>query len=66
MVEEGINGERREVGGREKKSNNGEGRGKRRGREGKGGRRGRGGVERWHQPQPAVALFHSKCYCYGT
>jgi len=42
MVEGGINGERREVGGREKKGNNGEGRGERRGREGKGGRRGRG------------------------
>ena len=33
--EGGINGERREVRGREKKGNNGEGRGKRRGREGK-------------------------------
>ena len=51
MEEGAINEERREVGGREKKSNNGgewrvkseEGRGERRGREGKVGREGEGG-----------------------
>ena len=49
MEEGAINEERREVGGREKKSNNGgEWRGERRGREGKvGERRGRR-VKRWH------------------
>ena len=67
MVERDINEERREVGGREKKSNNGgEWRGERRGREVKvGERRGRG-VKRWHQPQLAVALLSKKRCCYRT
>ena len=67
MEEGAINEERREVGGREKKSNNGgECRGERRGRDGKvGERRGRGG-KRWHQPQLAVALLCKKRCCYWT
>ena len=71
MEEGAINEERREVGGREKKRNNGGARVER--GEGKGGGerakwgRGRGrGWKRWHQPQLAVALLSKKHSCYGT
>ena len=67
MEEGAINEERREVGGREKKSNNG---GEWRGERGKEGERGQSGGEegrgwkRWHQPQLAVALLCKKRCCY--
>ena len=69
MVEGDINEERREVGGREKKSNNG---GEWRGERGKEGERGQSGGEegkgwkRWHQPQLGVALLTKTCCCYHT
>ena len=65
--EGGINEERREVGGREKKSNNGV-ESVERGRRGTvvkvGERRGRG-VKRWHQPQLVVALHTTEHCCYA-
>ena len=69
MEEGAINEERREVGGREKKSNNG---GEWRVERGKEGERGQSGGEegegwkRWHQPQLAVALLCKKRCCYWT
>ena len=68
MEEGAINEERREVGGREKKRNNGGARGEM----GKEGERGQSGGEegkgwkRWHQPQLAVALLCKKRCCYWT
>ena len=67
MVEGDINEERREVGGREKKSNNGV-ESVERGKEGErgqsGGEEGEG-VKRWHQPQLDVALHSRKRCCYA-
>ena len=70
MVEGGINEERREVGGRKKKRNNGgvrvergEGKG---GGEGKVGERDGKGWKRWHQSQLAVASLCKKRCWYWT